>query len=68
LNLEVWWPTSNTRQNFASVNTNQFIEITEFAKDFTQLKRTPVHLGGPKTTRVAAGGKLATRPGAGKQP
>jgi FG-GAP-like repeat/PPIC-type PPIASE domain/ASPIC and UnbV len=48
LNLEIWWPTSNTRQNFSSVPANQFIEIKEFAKDYTRLKRTAVRLGGAK--------------------
>jgi hypothetical protein len=68
LNLEIWWPTSNTRQNFASVDKNKFIEIKEFARNYTPLKRTAVRLGGPKTNRAASDGKLATRPGAGKQP
>ncbi len=48
LNLEVWWPTSNTRQNFSNVAKNQFIEIKEFAKDYTKLERPRVLLGGPK--------------------
>jgi ASPIC and UnbV len=59
LNLEVWWPTSNTQQNFSSVTPNQFIEIKEFAKDYTQLKRTRVQLGGPKKVPVASAGKMA---------
>ncbi len=48
LGLEIWWPTSNTRQNFTNVAANQFIEIKEFEKDFTPLKRTTVRLGGVK--------------------
>jgi tetratricopeptide (TPR) repeat protein len=60
LNLEIWWPTSNTRQNFSNVSTNQFLEIKEFAKDYIQLKRTPVHLGGPGKVKVASGVKPAT--------
>ncbi len=47
-NLEIWWPTSDTRQNFSNVTSNQFIEVKEFAKDFTPLKRAAVHLGGPR--------------------
>jgi tetratricopeptide (TPR) repeat protein len=41
--LEIWWPASNTRQNFANVGVNQFLEIKEFSKDYNVLKRTPVH-------------------------
>lgn len=36
--LEVWWPTSKTRQTFYNVPVNQFIEIKEFATKYT--KRT----------------------------
>ena len=51
-NLEIWWPTSNTRQNFSNVTPNQFIEVKEFAKDFTPLKRTAVRLGGARKAPV----------------
>jgi tetratricopeptide (TPR) repeat protein len=54
LNLEIWWPTSNTRQNFPSVAKNQFIEIKEFAKDYTKLTRAPFKLGGARRTGNAA--------------
>jgi hypothetical protein len=33
--IEIWWPTSKTRQVFTNVATNQFIEIKEFAKQYT---------------------------------
>lgn len=36
--LEIWWPTSKTRQVFHNVGPNQFIEIKEFQKDFVKLK------------------------------
>ena len=36
LNIEIWWPTSNTRQNFANVEKNQFLEIKEFATAYHQ--------------------------------
>jgi tetratricopeptide (TPR) repeat protein len=39
VNLEVWWPTSQTRQNFSAVNKNQFVEIKEFETSYTVLKR-----------------------------
>jgi tetratricopeptide (TPR) repeat protein len=47
-NLEVWWPASNTRQNFANVNTDEFIEIKEFAKDYTKLERKKFKLAATK--------------------
>lgn len=40
--LEVWWPTSNTRQVFQNVNSNQYIEIHEFSKEYRKLNRRPV--------------------------
>ncbi len=44
--LEVWWPTSNTRQHFTGVGKNQAVEITEFAADYRKVARQPVRLGG----------------------
>ncbi len=43
--LEVWWPASNSRQSFANVEKNQFIEIKEFAHDYKQLVRRTFRLG-----------------------
>jgi hypothetical protein len=45
--VEVWWPTSNTRQRFDEVGKNQFVEIREFAKDFVRVERRVTRLGGP---------------------
>ena len=42
--VEIWWPTSNTRQHFANVGTNQFVEVTEFADNYRQVLRTPLPL------------------------
>ena len=39
--LEIWWPTSNSRQAFHNVSPNQYIEVHEFAKEYTKLKRRP---------------------------
>jgi len=47
--LEIWWPASNTRQTFTHINSNQFLEITEFAKDYKHLT--------PRTFRVAGAGQ-----------
>jgi hypothetical protein len=48
-NLEIWWPASGTRQNFANVGTDQFIEIKEFAKAYTKLERKPFRIGNAKS-------------------
>jgi len=49
--LEIWWPTSNTRQVFHDLSPDQFLEIREFEKDYAKLNRTAFSLGqaqGPK--------------------
>ncbi|HEX4487610.1 MAG TPA: FG-GAP-like repeat-containing protein [Terriglobales bacterium] len=43
--LEIWWPTSNTRQSFAQVKKDQFIQIKEFGATFSTLERKPFHIG-----------------------
>ncbi|HEX5426364.1 MAG TPA: FG-GAP-like repeat-containing protein [Candidatus Acidoferrales bacterium] len=45
LRLEVFWPVSKSRQDFADVQNNQFIEITEFAKNYKRLHRRSFQLG-----------------------
>ena len=45
-NIEIWWPASDTRQNFTGVGNNQVIEIKEFEKTFIPLETRRVHLGG----------------------
>jgi hypothetical protein len=42
--LEVYWPTSNTRQVFADVPVDQAIEVTEFEREYRRLNwsRVPV--------------------------
>jgi tetratricopeptide (TPR) repeat protein len=54
LDLEITWPTSHSHQNFTSVAPNQFLEITEFAKEYDTLKRHSFHLGGPQSEAAAA--------------
>jgi hypothetical protein len=41
--LEVWWPTSKTRQTFTHVDKNQFLAIKEFDHDYIKLKRKTYH-------------------------
>ncbi len=45
VDLEIWWPASNSRQHFTSVAPNQFLEIREFAKSYITLERHPFKLG-----------------------
>jgi hypothetical protein len=45
LEVEVWWPTSNTRQRFTDVEKNQSIEINETAGSYKRLTRPTTHLG-----------------------
>jgi tetratricopeptide (TPR) repeat protein len=46
VDVEIWWPTSDTRQQFTNVPKNHWLQIEEFAKRVTPLKRDPVRLGG----------------------
>jgi hypothetical protein len=50
VDLEVWWPTSNTRQHFGHVAVNQWFEIHEFSDRPVVVKRQPVRLGGARRT------------------
>jgi hypothetical protein len=43
--LEIWWPASNTRQRMAGLGKNQAVEITELARSYTRIERQPVTLG-----------------------
>jgi hypothetical protein len=47
VDVEVWWPATDTRQQFSDVRKNQWLQIEEFAKSYSPLKREPVRLGGP---------------------
>jgi hypothetical protein len=46
LDLEIDWPVSKTIQHFSNVALDQFLEITEFAKDYEKLERHSFRLGG----------------------
>ncbi len=54
VDLEIWWPTSNTRQHFANVEKDQFLEIKEFAQDYSKLERKAYRLGGEKRDAAVA--------------
>lgn len=59
VDLEIWWPTSNTRQRFSNLDKNQFLEIKEFAHDYAKLDRKPHRLGGARRDATAALDKQA---------
>jgi len=61
LNLEVDWPTSGTKQVFQNVDKNQFLEIREFAENYTRLERKAFHLAGVTKGQAAAAGPTAPR-------
>jgi tetratricopeptide (TPR) repeat protein len=48
VDLEIWWPASNTRQHFPNVDKNQFLQIKEFAQEYAKLDRHPYRLGGAR--------------------
>jgi tetratricopeptide (TPR) repeat protein len=52
VDIEIWWPKSNSRQHFANVEKNQTLEIKEFAPMYTKLERHRFRLGG--TNRESA--------------
>lgn len=53
IDLEIWWPVSNTRQTFSDVAPDQFLEIRELAGDYSRLQRRPYRLGGARSSAVA---------------
>jgi FG-GAP-like repeat/ASPIC and UnbV/PPIC-type PPIASE domain len=54
LSLDVWWPATNTRQQFSNVEKNEFIAIREFDTGYTKLERQPYRLGGSAADAAAA--------------
>jgi tetratricopeptide (TPR) repeat protein len=53
--LDIWWPASHTRQHFANVAKDQYIEVKEFAAAFATLKRTSFRLGRKAPPPLQAG-------------
>jgi hypothetical protein len=51
--LDVWWPTSKTKQHFAGVAANQYIEVKEFASSYTHLERHSFRLGSESARKTA---------------
>ena len=54
VDLEISWPTSKTQQTFTNVAVDQFLEIKEFAKDYSKLVKRPFRLGGSQRQSVSA--------------
>ncbi len=57
--LEIWWPTSDTRQVFHNVGVNQFLEIKESEKTFTAVERPSFSLGEVGGTEGAEPNRLS---------
>lgn len=53
VNVEIWWPTSNTRQSFTNVGVDQFLEIKEFAKEYSRVQKRTFRLGGRQRQTAA---------------
>jgi tetratricopeptide (TPR) repeat protein len=51
LSMEILWPGGRTPQTFSSVGKNQFLEIKEFAAEYTKLERPTQRLGGVGRTQ-----------------
>jgi len=49
VDVEIWWPTSGTRQHFRDLRKNQVLEIKEFASDYRVIERRVVPLGGSRS-------------------
>jgi tetratricopeptide (TPR) repeat protein len=50
--IEILWPDgSRAPQTFTNVGKNRFLQIKQFATEYTTLERRPVRLGGPKAVR-----------------
>jgi hypothetical protein len=46
VDVEIWWPTSDTRQRFLNVGKNQALEVTELEREYKPLRRIPQPLRG----------------------
>ena len=53
LSLEVFWPATNTHQQFSSVDKDEFIAIKEFDTGYKKLERQPYRLGGSAAEAAA---------------
>ena len=54
VSIDIWWPASKTRQHFANIEPNQYLEIKEFASSYTRLERHSFRLGASGSSRAAS--------------
>jgi tetratricopeptide (TPR) repeat protein len=60
ISLDIWWPATGTRQHFAGIEKDQYLEIKEFATSYTKLERhPPFKLGNNKAATVTTAAKKA---------
>jgi len=59
ITLDIWWPATRSRQHFAGIVKNQYIEIKEFATTYTKLERHPFKLGNDQAVTATAAAKKA---------
>jgi tetratricopeptide (TPR) repeat protein len=52
--IQIWWPTSNTRQEYSHVAMDEYIQIKEFAQGYTKQKRKTYRIGGPQPSSAVA--------------
>lgn len=62
VDIQIWWPTSNTRQHFNNVEKNQFLEVKEFAQEYSKLERRPYRLGGEKRDAAPVAAQIEPSP------
>jgi hypothetical protein len=48
VDIEIWWPVSDTRQRFADVGRNRWLQIDELSSRYATLARQRVRLGGAR--------------------
>jgi hypothetical protein len=63
--IETWWPTSDTRQEFKNVGLDQYVEIKEFAKDYTMREKKAYRIGAPQPPPMSTA-QANIRSGAGE--
>jgi tetratricopeptide (TPR) repeat protein len=61
--LEVFWPASGTHQVFTSVDKDQFVEVKEFAENYTKLERKPFQLKSQTASASTAASNSAASKG-----
>lgn len=66
VDLEIWWPVSNTRQHFSSVEKNQAFKITELSPQLARIERNPYRLGAPNREDTLIARQHAIAPKASK--